>query len=123
LVVVRRILEGRNVKKAKFHYEAAAIAGHEVARFNIGSIESASKNNERAIKHWTIAASAGHFSAMNELIKLFEEWNKHQLRESFEKDWVSSESIYTTLSAYNNSCAEMRSEARDNYIRVMAETG
>jgi TPR repeat protein len=116
-------LDGGDVKQAKFHYEAAAMAGHEVARFNIGSIESASRNNERAIKHWTIAASAGHFAAMNELIKLFEECNKHQLRESFEKDWVSSESIYTTLAAYNNSCAEMRSEARDNYIRVMAETG
>ena len=31
--------EGRIMKKAKFHYEAAAMAGHEVARYNIGSLE------------------------------------------------------------------------------------
>jgi TPR repeat protein len=122
--------EGRIMKKAKFHYEAAAMAGHEVARYNIGTLEVNSGNgergfNERAIKHWTIAASAGHFGAMNKLITFFEECKNamHQLRESFEKDWVSSESIYKTLAAYNNSCVEMRSEARDNYIRVMSETG
>jgi hypothetical protein len=60
---------------------------------------------------------------MNTLVKLFEQCYNAQLRESFEKDWVSSESIYTTLAAYNNSCAEMRSEARDNFIRIMAESG
>lgn len=29
---------------------------------------------------------------------------------------VSRESIISTLTAYNNSCAEMKSEARDKYI-------
>jgi hypothetical protein len=34
------IYEGRgDLKKAKFHLEAAAMAGHEVARFNIGLME------------------------------------------------------------------------------------
>jgi hypothetical protein len=36
--------------------------------------------------------------------------------------FVSRESIDSTLAAYNNSCAEMRSEARDSYIRFNLET-
>jgi hypothetical protein len=100
-----------DLKRAKFHYEAAAMAGHEVARHTLACIESDSGNMGRAVKHWIIAASAGSYHAMHDLITCFEE------------GIVTRETIYTTLAAYNNSCAEMRSEARDNYIRVMAETG
>ena len=49
--------EGGNLKKAKIHQEAAAIARHDGARYNLGGLE-------RAMKHWTIAASAGGFYAM-----------------------------------------------------------
>ena len=50
--------EGGHLKKAKFHYEAVAMAGHEAARCNLGTIKGASGHVEQAIKHWTIAASA-----------------------------------------------------------------
>jgi TPR repeat protein len=93
--------EGGDLKKAKLHLEAAAMAGHEGARFNLGSLDYNSGNMERAVKHWTIAASAGYYIAMNEL------------RLSFEQGLVSRESIDSTLTAYNYSCAEMRSEARE----------
>jgi tetratricopeptide (TPR) repeat protein len=99
--------EGGDLKKAKFHYEATAIAGHEVARSDLGCIEAASGKIERAVKHWAIAASAGQHNAMRKLIALFE------------KDVVSRESIDTTLTAYNNYCAEMRSEARDTAISML----
>jgi TPR repeat protein len=102
--------EGGNMKKAKFNFEAAAMAGHEVARNNLGVMEAQSGNMEQAIKHWTIAASAGSYRAM------------HHLRESFEEGYVSRESIDTTLAAYNNSCAEMRSEARNASIRAITKT-
>jgi hypothetical protein len=36
---------------------------------------------------------------------------------SFEKGVVGRESIDSILEAYNNSCAEMRSEARDACIK------
>jgi TPR repeat protein len=59
------IYEGAgNLKKAKFHVEAVAMAGDEVARFNIGVMEYNSGNMEQAVKHWTIAASAGDYNAM-----------------------------------------------------------
>jgi TPR repeat protein len=102
--------EGGNLKKAKFHYEAAAMAGHEVARFNLGAMEYNAGNMERAIKHWTIGASAGCFRAMQ------------YLKIGFGNGHASKESIDTALAAYNNSCAEMRSEARDAYIRFNLET-
>jgi TPR repeat protein len=98
--------ERGDLKKAKFHFEAAAMAGDKVARFNVGSLEANSGNVERAIKHWTIGASAGDYVAM------------HKLRRYFKKGFVGRESIDSTLAAYNASSAEMRSEARDAYIRI-----
>ena len=93
-------------KKEKFHYEAAAMAGDEVARFNLGCTEKQSGNLERAVKHCMIAASAGQHTSM------------HNLRTLFEQGLVSRDSIDLTLTAYNNSCAAMRSEARDAFIRM-----
>ena len=98
--------KGGDLKKAKFHYEAAAMAGHEVARYNLGCVEYHSGNVERAVKHWTIAASAGDYYAMHNLIKVIEVGR------------VSRDEINSTLTAYNTSCAEMRSEARDNVIQL-----
>jgi tetratricopeptide (TPR) repeat protein len=98
--------QGGDMKKAKFHFEAAAMAGNEMARYNIGMDESNSGNMDRAMKHWMISASAGHHEAM------------HELKTLFEQGYVSRESIDSTLTAYNNSCAEMRSEARDTTIQI-----
>ena len=38
--------------------------GHEAARCNVGVIEAQSGNMERAVKHLTIAASAGQYIAI-----------------------------------------------------------
>jgi TPR repeat protein len=92
-------------KKAKFHYEAAAMAGHEVARNNLGSMEAKLGNGEQAVKHFKIAASAGEYMSMQ------------NLRTAFNKGLVSRNAMDSTLTAYNNSCAEMRSKARDAFIQ------
>jgi tetratricopeptide (TPR) repeat protein len=99
-----------DLKKAKFHLEAAAMAGHEAARYRLGEIDLTNYEVERAFKHLTIAASAGSFRAM------------HILQLGFENGVISRKSIDSTLTAYNSSCAEMRSEARDAYIRALTET-
>ena len=52
--------KGGVVKKAKFHFEAAAMAGHEMARYMLGITEAKSRNSDRAVKHWIIAASGGN---------------------------------------------------------------
>jgi TPR repeat protein len=96
--------EGGDMKKAKFHFEAAAMAGCDVARYNIGIIEGKLGNVERALKHWKIAASAGNHEAM-QILKV-----------SYNKGLVSQDTMDSSLSAYNTVCAEMRSEARDATI-------
>jgi TPR repeat protein len=96
--------QGGKLKKAKFHWEAAAMAGHEGARHNLGTMEYKSGNMDRAVKHWMISASAGHWQAMN------------SLQIEFKQGLVSRDAIDSTLTAYNNSCVEMRSEARDAWI-------
>jgi TPR repeat protein len=93
-------------KKKKFHLEAAAMLGHELARFNLGLMESESGNMERAIKHWVIAAASGCSDSMHELIT------------NFGLGHISRELIDSTLTAYNTSCAEMRSEARDASFKL-----
>jgi hypothetical protein len=45
----------------------------------------------------------------------------HGLISFFQEGRVSRELIDTTLAAYNEYCAEMRSEARDAYIRFVLE--
>jgi TPR repeat protein len=99
--------DGGNLKKAKIHYEAAAMAGHEGARTNLGTMEHISGKRERALKHWVIAASAGDCNAMYNLLV------------DFEEGLVCRDVIDSTLIAYNTSCAEMRSEARDAFIQEM----
>ena len=39
----------------------------------------------------------------------------------FEQGLMPQEAIDSTLEAYNNSCAEMRSKARDAYIRLIID--
>ena len=92
----------KDVKKAIHHEELAAMAGHESARYNLGVGEYNSGNFERAIKHWTISASAGHGESMA------------SIQELFERGHVNSDLYELTLKAYNDSCAEMRSKARED---------
>jgi hypothetical protein len=61
---------------------------------------------ERAVKHWMIAASAGENYAMDNLLIAFRHGD------------VRRNDIDATLTAYNNSCAEMRSEARDESVHI-----
>jgi TPR repeat protein len=89
--------KGGNLKKAKVHLEIAAMAGDKLARFILGCMEAESRNMEQAIKHWTIAASAGYHKAMHNLT----------VTAKFEQGIVSRELIDSTLIAYNDSCAEM----------------
>jgi len=94
------------LKNAKFHFEAAAMAGHEGARYKLGILESNLGNMERAVKHCMIAASAGGSHAMQMLITLFKQ------------GFVNRESVNSTLAAYNDCCVEMRSKARDAHINM-----
>jgi TPR repeat protein len=92
----------KDMKKAIHHFELAAMAGHAIARYNLGYIEADSGNMERAMKHWTISASAGDSKSMTAIQTLFEEGN------------VRTDAYELTLKSYNHSCEEMRSKARED---------
>jgi len=57
---------------------------------------------ERAIKHWTISASAGCRDSMT------------AIHREVERGRVQIDLFELTLKACNDSCAEMRSKARDD---------
>ena len=92
----------KDMKKGIHHSELAAMAGHEFARYNLGCIEYESRNMERAMKHWKISASAGDSDSMTAI---------HQL---FKMGCVQNDVYELTLKAHNDSCAEMRSKARED---------
>jgi TPR repeat protein len=62
--------EGGELKKAKFHYEAAALP-----RYRVGIMEGKSGNEERALKHCILAASASNHQATRTLLNNFERGN------------------------------------------------
>ena len=92
-------------KKATHHFELAAIAGHEKARYSLGWIEFESDRVDRAIKHRIISASSGHRGSMPDI------------QRAFERGLIQKHVFEQTLKAYDVSCAEMRSKARDGAAR------
>ena len=59
------------------------------------------------MKHWRIAASAGCYDAMQNLLN------------EFNNGLVNQDEMDSILTAYNKSCMEMRSEARCDYINAV----
>jgi hypothetical protein len=49
----------KDEKRAVWHFEEAAIAGHPIARHNLGWLEVVNDRMDRAAKHWIIAAKLG----------------------------------------------------------------
>jgi TPR repeat protein len=58
----------KDMKKVLFHLEEAAIGGHHIARYNLGIEE---RDNERAVKHFIIAAKLGFDGALEQVKKHF----------------------------------------------------
>ena len=56
----------RNKKRAKYFYELAAMGGDVDARYRLGLLEECSGKMNRAMKHWMIAAGAGHDKSLEE---------------------------------------------------------
>jgi len=63
----------KDEKKAIYHWEEAAILGHPKARFNLGVIEWNCGSEERAVKHFIIAANLGDDKAVK-MLKNYYEW-------------------------------------------------
>ena len=86
--------------KLIYHLEEAAIGGHPMARYNLGAQEYCNANDERAVKHWIIAAGQG----LDESIKA--------LMDAFEGGFVSKEDLAAALRAQKAAIDEMKSAQR-----------
>ena len=67
--------KGHGVEKDEgmemYHLEEAAIGGHPFARHNLGVHEWNNDNEERAVKHWIIAATQGDDGSIKALMLAF----------------------------------------------------
>lgn len=66
-----RGVEGDN-KKARHYYELAAMAGNANARFNLGHMEEARGNYDRALKHYMLAVGDGRNDTLQAIRQFYE---------------------------------------------------
>jgi len=88
-------------KKAKHHYELAAVGGDEVARNNLGRNEVRSGNMERALKHFIIAVRIGDSPSLDLIKQLYT--NGHATKDDYTK----------ALRSYQTYLDEIKSDHRD----------
>ncbi len=101
----------KDMEKAVYHSEKAAIGGHPCARHNLGSYEQKNGNTERSVKHYIIAANHGYELSMKELWKHYSAGN------------ITKEDLDATLRAHQTAIDEMKSEQREAADLVLKEVG
>jgi len=74
-----------DTKKAKHHWEIAAMGGDDIARTDLALIEGKARNYRRAAKHLVIAASRGHEKALTMVRKQYSIGNGIVTKDEFEK--------------------------------------
>ena len=98
-------------KMAIHYYELAAMGGDMQARHNLGCIEGRARNNDRAKKHWILAARAGMKESLD------------AIKEGFIRGFLTKDEYASTLRAYYDRQKEMKSDARDKASVVFFRRG
>jgi len=83
------------------HLVVAAIGGHPTARYNLGCIEWHNGNNERAAKHFIIAAKLGDDDSIKSLM------------DAYRGGFVSKDDLATTLRAHQAADDATKSPQRE----------
>ena len=89
-----------NTELAIHYYELAAKMSDVTARYNLGCIEKNDGNEERAYKHFAMAAHAGHENALN------------YMKTGFKEGQVTNDEHGKALDEYQKSQDEMKSDIR-----------
>ena len=94
-------------------WKEAAIAGHPLARYNLGDCELLNNNLnfERAVKHWIIAAKQGFEESIEMLMKAF--------RDGF----ISKEVLTATLRAHQTAVDATKSPQRKKTEDFLGSVG
>jgi hypothetical protein len=91
----------KNKGKEIYHLEVAAIAGHPVARYNLGCYEGNENGNiERAVKHLIIGATQGSDDSIKALMDMFK------------MDLVEKEDLAAALRAHKSALDATKSAQR-----------
>jgi len=96
----------RDKNKATHHYMLAAIGGHELARFNLGTMEGNNRNHDKAMKHHMIAARCGFDESLA------------TVGAGYKVGFVTKDDYASTLRAHKASQDEMKSEERTEVIPI-----
>ncbi|KAK1737687.1 Sel1-like repeat family protein [Skeletonema marinoi] len=88
-------------KMAVYHMEEAAIAGHPLARFNLGIYEWNNGSMERALKHFIIAANLGDDKSVE------------ILKKGYSRGLVSKDDFAAALRAHQAAVDATKSPGRD----------
>ena len=91
----------KDEKKELHHLEEAAIAGHPVARHNLGCYEGMNGRMERAVKHFIIAANLGYDDSIK------------GLKEYYANGQVSKEDFAAALRAHKAAVDATKSPQRE----------
>ena len=98
-----------DMKKATHFFELAAMSGDVCARHRLGVIEGQAGNDQRAMKHFTIAARAGDSKCLE------------NVKKEFIAGLVTKNEYESTIRAYHESQMETKSEAREKIADIMAQ--
>jgi len=91
----------RDIKKATYYWELAAIGGNSQARYNLGVNEEIVGNIERAVKHYMIAVRDGENDSLKQIKEFYS--NGHATKEDYTK----------ALQSYQSYLGEVKSPQRD----------
>ena len=91
----------KDTAKALRHYDAAAICGHVLARYNLGIVEHCAGNHDLALQHFLISAKMGNEKSLNNVKILFM------------KGHATKADYAAALRGYQNAVEEMSSPDRD----------
>ncbi len=97
----------KDMGKAMYHLEEAAIGGHSIARNNLACEEINNRNYEKGVKHFIIAATQGEDNSTKALMDLFK------------RGFVSKEDLASALRAHQTAVDATKSphrEAVDGYL-------
>ncbi len=96
----------KDINKQLYHLEEAAIGGHPSARYNLGIYENAHGRDDRAVKHFIIAAKLGYDDAL-EAIKTY-----------FASGFVSKEDFEAALLEHQAAVDATKSAKREEAYAV-----
>ncbi len=101
----------KDMKKAVYYWEKAAIGGHPYARHNLGCYEEEHVNMERAVKHFIIAANLGFEDSMKALWKHYSHGD------------ITKEALDATLRTHQAAIDATKSAQRDAAELVYSRCG